>query len=121
MMPSLKTSTVYLTADSEEKSRIRVVVYPCIAAKLHTHNVLNKNLSYLQYLKLAHSYDESTFAVLLLIGVDHYLNIIGNGIIRGPGPVDVTSKIGYLLPGPTCSSMKHTHFASYKILSYHRN
>lgn len=56
----------------------------------------------------------------LLIGVNHYWDIVGNGIIRGPGPVAVSSKIGYLLSGPTHSSAKYNHVVSYNVLSYHR-
>ncbi|XP_062616210.1 uncharacterized protein LOC134277925 [Saccostrea cucullata] len=120
IMRTLKTSTLFLIADSGERIQIHVVIVPCIAAKIHTHQVPIKNLTYLKRLKLAHSYDGSTFDVSLLIGVDHFWDIVGNDIIRGSGPTAVSSKIGYLLSGPTHSSVKHNHVASYNILSYHR-
>lgn len=94
------------------KIQIHVVVVPCIAAKVHTHHVPFKNLPYLKHLKFAHSYDGSPFDISLLIGVDHYWDIVGNDIIRGPGPVAVSSKIGYLLSGPTHSNVKHNHVSS---------
>lgn len=58
--------------------------------------------------------------ISLLIGVNHYWVIVGNGIIRGPGPVAVSSKIGYLLSGPTHSNAKYNHVVSYNVLSYNR-
>lgn len=39
MMRTLKTSTLYLIADSVEKIQIHAVVVPCIEAKIHTHHV----------------------------------------------------------------------------------
>lgn len=40
-------------------------------------------------------------------------------ITYSTGLVDKSSKIDYLLPGQTCSSVKHNSFASYKMLLYH--
>lgn len=40
-------------------------------------------------------------------------------ITYSTGLVDISSKIDYLLPGQTCSSVKHNNFASYKMLLYH--
>lgn len=40
-------------------------------------------------------------------------------ITYSTGLVDIRSKIDYLLPGQTCSSVKHNNFASYKMLLYH--
>lgn len=45
---TLKTSTLYLIADSVEQ--IHVDVVPCIGAKVHTHHVPIKNLPYLKHL-----------------------------------------------------------------------
>ncbi|XP_064622006.1 uncharacterized protein LOC135484434 [Lineus longissimus] len=41
-----------------------------------------------------------TFEISLLIGADHYWNIVGNHNVRGKGPIAVSSKLGYLLSGP---------------------
>lgn len=45
---TLKTSTLYLNADSGEQ--IHVDVVPCIGAKVQTHHVPIKNLLYLKHL-----------------------------------------------------------------------
>lgn len=45
---TLKTSTLYLNADSGEQ--IHVDVVPCIGAKVQTHHVPIKNLPYLKHL-----------------------------------------------------------------------
>lgn len=45
---TLKTSTLYLIADSGEQ--IHVDVFPCIGAKVQTHHVPIKNLPYLKHL-----------------------------------------------------------------------
>lgn len=45
---TLKTSTLYLIADSVEQ--IHVDVVPCIGAKVQTHHVPIKNLPYLKHL-----------------------------------------------------------------------
>jgi hypothetical protein len=37
----------------------------------------------------------------LLIGADHYWDVVEDKIVRGSGPTAAKSKIGYLLSGPT--------------------
>ena len=55
---------------------------------------------YLLGLNLAHPVTGDTaFTISLLIGADHYQEIVENEIIRGKGPTAVRSKIGYLQPG----------------------
>ena len=36
----------------------------------------------------------------MLIGVDHYWDIVEDDIIRGNGPTAMSYKLGYLLSGP---------------------
>ena len=43
---------------------------------------------------------EREFEILLLVGADHYWDIVGDRIVRGMGPTAVESKLGYLLSGP---------------------
>jgi len=45
---------------------------------------------------------EQEVKISLLVGVDHYWDIVGNHIVRGVGggPTAVASKLGYLLSGP---------------------
>ena len=67
-------------------------------------NITNEKVTQLPHLKglpLAHpvTTDEG-FRISLLIGVDHYWDIIEDDIIRGDGPTAVKSKLGYLLSGP---------------------
>ena len=51
---------------------------------------------------LAHppSLNADTLNIAVLIGADHYWDIVGNHIVRGDGPTAVASKLGYLLSGP---------------------
>ena len=44
------------------------------------------------------------FEISLLIGVDHYWDIVEDRIIRGNGPTAMQSKLGYLLSGPVAST-----------------
>ena len=81
---------------------ILALVVPQIAAPVH--NFVNPTLHALPHLRdlqLAHPVGSSEkFHISLLVGVDHYWEIVGNHIIRGTGPVAMESKLGYLLSGP---------------------
>ena len=58
-------------------------------------------LPHLQSLTLAHPLiTDKEFNISLLVGADHYWDIVGNNIIRGDGPTAVESNLGYLLSGP---------------------
>ena len=48
------------------------------------------------------------FQIDLLIGTDHYWNIVEDHILRGPGPTTAKSKIGYLLSGPVPTANQST-------------
>lgn len=57
-------------------------------------------LPHLKNLLLAHPVSKnSIFSVDILIGADFYWDIVGDQVIRGPGPTAVQSKIGYLISG----------------------
>ena len=45
------------------------------------------------------------FFITLLIGADHYWEIVEDHVIRSNGPTAVGSKLGYLLSGPL---LEHT-------------
>ena len=67
-------------------------------------NFVNKtvqNYDYLKDLKLAHSIEKGVLEIDMLIGADYYWSIVEDKIIRGPGPTAVSSKLGFLLSGPT--------------------
>ena len=81
---------------------ISAMVVPIIAAPLQA--LSNSDVCLLPYLsgvKLAHPVSAACkFDISLLIGVDHYWEIVGNHIIRGNGPTGMQSKLAYLLSGP---------------------
>ena len=49
------------------------------------------NYDYLTELKLAHTIEKGVFEIDMLIGADYYWSIVGDKIIRGPGPTAVSS------------------------------
>ena len=81
---------------------ISALVVPQIAAPVQNFvNSTLHSLPYLRDLKLAHPIGfTQKFQISLLIGVDHYWEIMGNHIVRGTGPTAMESKFGYLLSGP---------------------
>ena len=58
----------------------------------------------LKGLSLAQNVDDSPFTVDILIGADHYWDIVENEVVKGPGPTAAKSKIGYLLSAPLSNS-----------------
>ena len=81
---------------------ISALVVPTIAAPLNNFVTSDvRELPHLQGLKLAHPVTSSQkFDISLLLGADHYWEIVGNHIVRGEGPTAMQSKLGYLLSGP---------------------
>ena len=47
---------------------------------------------------------QSWIGISLLIGADHYWDIVQDHIIRGNGPTAMQSKLGYLLSGRVTST-----------------
>ncbi|XP_064620787.1 uncharacterized protein LOC135483687 [Lineus longissimus] len=96
---------VYVVLHDRENSgeiTVRALVVPQITTPMQ--NLVNPdvaNLPHLRNLALAHppTYMD-TFEIALLIGADQFWNILGNHIVRGKGPIAVSSKLGYLLSGP---------------------
>ena len=69
-------------------------------------------MKYLQGLELAHpGMKDDVFDISLLIGTDHYWDLVGNRTVRGKGPTAVESKLGYLLSGPV-NGKTSTSFAA---------
>lgn len=65
--------------------------------------------------------DDSPFTVDILIGADHYGDIVGNEVIKGPGPTAAKSEIGYLISGPLSNSnhsVTVTSFAQYTFAGF---
>lgn len=105
----MDTTTVHLKADNGELIPLHVLIVPTIAVPIS--NTIYKdavNLPYLRGLKLAHHVTgDDTFDISILIGANHFWQIVGNRIIRGNGPTAVSSKIGFLLSGPYTGSTPH--------------
>ena len=98
----MEVASINLQTRSGKSIPLSVLIVPDIAVPLK--NVTNEMVTRLPHLKglpLAHpvTTDES-FRISLLIGVDHYWDIVENDVIRGDGPTAVGSKLGYLLSGP---------------------
>ena len=111
----INTATVYLETTQEETIPIHVIIVPTIAAPLTTYTGANvRDLPHLRELTLAHvNVDDSPFTVDILIGTDHYWDVVGNEVIKGPGPTAAKSKIGYLLLGPLSKSNHSESLNSY--------
>ena len=70
-----------------------------------TRQNLNKkplaNFPHLKGLHLAHPVTSTEqFNITLLIGADHYWDVVEDHIVRSNGPTAMRSKLGYLLSGP---------------------
>ena len=95
-------ASINLKTKSGKLIPLSVLIVPDIAVPLK--NITNERVTQLPYLKglpLAHPVTtDENFRISLLIGVDHYWDIIEDDIIRGDGPTAVRSKLGYLLSGP---------------------
>jgi hypothetical protein len=98
---TLETVTIDIESITGEKIPVSVLVVPKIATPLQ--NRIRTNVRTLPYLKgtplaLPITSDEK-FEVSLLIGADHYWEIVQDHIIRGAGPTAMESKLGYMLSG----------------------
>ncbi|XP_048770094.2 uncharacterized protein LOC125676243 [Ostrea edulis] len=120
----LNKTTVYVETDSGEKVPVEVLIVPNIAAPIHTNRVSVNSLPHLKNLKLAHPENSDTsFSVSLLIGADFYWSFVGDEIIRGNGPTAVSSKLGYLISGPTriSNSTSKVQTSMHNVLTFHKN
>ena len=106
----LEVAKIYLETKTGIKLPLSVLIVPTIAAPLQ--NAVQSQLTqlpYLQGLTLAHPVtSEKEFELSLLIGADHYWDIIEDHIIRGNGPTAMKSKLGYVLSGPLPQSVDTT-------------
>ena len=97
----MKSATVYLQTNGGGEIGIKVLVVPQIAAPIETHMNSVANMTHLHDLKLAHPVSANRlFDINILIGADHYWDIVGDKVIRGNGPTAMESKLGYLISGP---------------------
>jgi len=78
-----------------------LVVPTIVTPVLNPINTEVLQLPHLQGLQLAHPVTTAdNFEISLLIGADHYWELVGDHIVRGTGPTAMSSKLGYLLSGP---------------------
>ena len=75
---------------------LTVLVVPHIATPLQNKVTFDvADLPHLQKLPLAHPLStDKQFDISLLVGADHYWDIVGDVIVRGDGPTAVESKVG---------------------------
>ncbi|PFX23152.1 hypothetical protein AWC38_SpisGene12298 [Stylophora pistillata] len=98
----LPLATLNVVTTSGEKILLRVLVIEKIATPLQTHMQQGvEDLRHLRGLKLAHLImSDESIDISLLIGADHYWDLVEDHVIRGPGTTAVASKLGYLQSGP---------------------
>ena len=90
----------------------RVLVIEQIATPLQNQfRQQIQTIPHLRGLKLAHPVtSDENFAISLLIGADHYWDLVNDTVIRGPGPTVVASQLGYLVSGPLqTNSVDHAY------------
>ncbi|XP_057379666.1 uncharacterized protein LOC130701904 [Daphnia carinata] len=68
-------------------------------------------LPHLKNLPLAHpNIGSSSFDIDILLGANYYWDIVGDHIVRGPGPTAISSRFGYIISGcmqPTSEWTQH--------------
>ena len=103
----LPVATINVVTTHGEKIPLRVLVVEKIATPLQNHLCRQiQDMPHLRGLRLAHPItSDEHFAISLLIGADHYWDIVNDTVIRGQGPTAVASKLGYLLSGPLQTSL----------------
>ncbi|XP_048577424.1 uncharacterized protein LOC116610191 [Nematostella vectensis] len=99
----LEVTNVEVISEQGDRIPLRVLVVPHIATPLQCkHHTDVSNIPDLKGFKLAHPVSSGNFEINLLIGADHYWDIVQDKIIRGEeGPTAMQSKLGYLLSGPS--------------------
>ncbi|XP_052224051.1 uncharacterized protein LOC127839707 [Dreissena polymorpha] len=104
-LQQLERTTVYIVS-KKKKIPVSVLIVPTIAAPINCGYLRSTaELPYLRGLKLAHPVTGDTlFHISLLVGADHYWDMVEDHVVRGNGPTAVKSKIGYLLSGPMPST-----------------
>ena len=102
LVKRLDVATIYLETITGDRLPLSVLIVPTIAAPVQniTHYAIDK-LPYLKGLQLAIPMTVGEqFEVTLLIGADHYWQVVEDHIVRGPDPTAMKSRLGYLLSGP---------------------
>ena len=92
-------AVVHLVTLTGQTIPLTVLIVPHIATPLQNTVTFGvADLPHLQKLPLAHPISaDKEFNISLLVGADHYWDIVEDVIVRGNGPTAVESKVGYLL------------------------
>ena len=98
----VNVAVISLLTMSGQAIPLTVLVVPRIATPIqNTVTSSVTRLPHLQNLPLAHPLTtDKEFDISILVGADHYCDIVGDRVIRGDGPTAVESKLVYLLSGP---------------------
>ena len=102
LVKRLDIAAIYLETTTGDRLPLSVLIIPTIAVPVQniTYYAIDK-LPYLKGFQLANPMTVGEqFEVTLLIGADHYWQVVEDHIVRGPGPTAMKSKLGYLLSGP---------------------
>ena len=102
-MRKLNVANLQVIINTRTPVFINVLIVPSIATPLENtvKTPVLKDLPYLRGFQLAHPVTKSgSFEISLLIGADHYWDLVGDHTVRGNGPTAVRPKLGYLLSGP---------------------
>ncbi|XP_077861471.1 uncharacterized protein LOC144341701, partial [Saccoglossus kowalevskii] len=91
---TLKTNSGNIALQCLIVPKISSPIQNVVAPTLQRHK-------YLQKLKIAPLVESGCFDIDLLLGADHYWQIVEDHVVRGAGPTAVSSKLGYLLSGPS--------------------
>lgn len=95
---------------------ITALSFPVICSPLPSR--IDVNCPHLEGLELADDWSDQRGSIDLLIGSDHYWDIVQGDIIRGKnGPTAVSSSLGWLLSGPVDESVEDTSTHSNLIIS----
>ena len=79
-----------------------------------------KQLPYLKDLSLNHAMsDNDNINISMLIGADTYWSIVQEGVIQGPGPTVIKSKLGYLLQDHCAITAPCQHPVYFTSILYH--
>ena len=102
----IDVAMINLLTNDGQAILLSVLVVPRIATPMQNTasiSVTHVQLPHLQNFQLTHPLAaEQEFEISLLVGADHYWDIVGDHTVRGVGggPTAVASKLGYLLSGP---------------------
>lgn len=101
---------------------ISALTFPVICSSLRSKVDVGK-FPHLETLELADDFDnECDDSIDILIGSDHYWNIVEGDTIRGQsGPIAVSSKLGWLLSGPGGESVENNNTVSNLVISGERD